>query len=64
MDRKQRIIQQRMFWHEAQAKLKCISELFGAEDGDMDDRAISESNEWEAKMEELTTWIEDESPLA
>ncbi|MES2814519.1 MAG: hypothetical protein V4720_06455 [Pseudomonadota bacterium] len=63
MDRKQRIVMQRVLWLEAEAKLKAVSEYFGAEDEG--DREKSKAFEvWSAKVAEFRDWVWCESPIA
>lgn len=67
MDQRTRIALQRQLAHEALAKLKCATELFGVEHTpphQFRDDPPEYHDIWAAKVEELERWIFEESPIA
>jgi len=65
MNQRTRIAMQRQLAHEALAKLKSASELFGLDEPERaQGRCAEDFAIWADKVDELERWIFDESPIA
>ena len=65
MKQRERQATQRILALEAIAKLRSVSELFGVEDVDFDEKkSTADFQCWDEKITELERWIRDESPIA
>lgn len=65
MKQRERQATQRILALEAISKLRSVSELFGVEDVDFDEKKSTDDFiRWDEKITDLERWIKDESPIA
>lgn len=65
MKQRERQATQRILALEAISKLRSVSELFGVEDVDFDEKKSTDDFiRWDEKITDLERWIKDESQIA